>query len=66
MKIQSWLTLFSIPNPSSGTATEIDGDFGPATERAVKNFQGFNNLAKTGVVDQELFNVLSSNLKKSF
>ncbi|MHA7059784.1 peptidoglycan-binding domain-containing protein [Aquimarina sp. M1] len=66
MKIQSWLTLFSIPNPSSGTATEIDGDFGPATERAVKNFQGFKGLTKTGIVDQELFDELSSNLKEAF
>ncbi|MFD2565653.1 peptidoglycan-binding protein [Aquimarina rubra] len=66
MKIQSWLTLFSMRNPSSGTATGIDGDFGPATERAVKNFQDFNGFTKTGVVDQELFHRLSSNLKEAF
>ncbi|AXT53613.1 peptidoglycan-binding protein [Aquimarina sp. BL5] len=66
MKIQSWLTLFSMRNPDSGTATGIDGDFGPATERAVKNFQSFNSLTKTGIVDQELFDKLSSNLKEAF
>ncbi|WP_298547917.1 peptidoglycan-binding domain-containing protein [uncultured Aquimarina sp.] len=66
MKIQSWLTLFSIRNPNSGTATAIDGDFGPATERSVKNFQSFNNLTKTGIVDQELFNTLSFGLKEAF
>lgn len=66
MKIQSWLTLFSMRNPSSGTATGIDGDFGPATERAVKSFQKSNNLAKTGIVDQELFNKLSNGLKEAF
>ncbi|PKV49129.1 putative peptidoglycan binding protein [Aquimarina sp. MAR_2010_214] len=66
MKIQSWLTLFSIRNPSSGTATGIDGDFGPATEKAVKNFQESKGLVKTGVVDQELFNKLSINLKEAF
>ncbi|MBQ4805299.1 peptidoglycan-binding protein [Aquimarina sp. MMG015] len=66
MKIQSWLTLFSIPNPSSGTATEIDGDFGPATERAVKNLQSFHNLATTGIVDQGLFDKLCVGLKEAF
>ncbi|MDH7444125.1 peptidoglycan-binding protein [Aquimarina sp. 2201CG14-23] len=66
MKIQSWLTLFSITNPSSGTATEIDGDFGPATERAVKNFQDSNGVQRTGIVDQVLFNALSSGLKEAF
>ncbi|SEM23019.1 Putative peptidoglycan binding domain-containing protein [Aquimarina amphilecti] len=66
MKIQSWLTLFSIPNPGSGTATEIDGDFGPATERAIKNFQEFKNITKTGVVVQELFDMLSASLKEAF
>ncbi|MBW1297380.1 peptidoglycan-binding protein [Aquimarina litoralis] len=65
-KIQSWLTLFSIPNPGSGTATEIDGDFGPATERAVKNFQRFHNLETTGIVDQELFSKLCFGLKEAF
>ncbi len=66
MKIQSWLTLFSIRNSSSATATGIDGDFGPATERAVKNFQEVNGLSKTGVVDQNLFNTLASGLKEAF
>ncbi|MDY8138078.1 peptidoglycan-binding protein [Aquimarina sp. 2201CG5-10] len=66
MKIQSWLTLFSVWNPTSGTATEIDGDFGPATERAVKKFQEIHGLSQNGIVSQEVFNELSSYLKKAF
>lgn len=65
-KIQSWLTLFSIQNPSSGTATTIDGDFGPATERAVKNFQRIKGVTQNGIVDQNMFNALCFNLKDAF
>jgi len=65
-KIQSWLNLFALQNPNSGTATGIDGDFGPATEKAVLNFQKFNALPQTGSVDQSLFNLLCSPLKKAF
>lgn len=65
-KIQSWLNLFAMQNPNSGTATSIDGDFGPATEKAVMNFQKSNNLPQTGSVDQTLFDLLSSPLKKAF
>jgi len=65
-KIQSWLSLFAIQNPNSGTATGIDSDFGPATERAVKNFQKANNLPQTGIVDQALFQIMAAPLKKAF
>lgn len=65
-KIQSWLNLFAMQNPSSGTATGIDGDFGPATEKAILNFQKFNALPQTGIVDQSLFDKLVSPLKKAF
>lgn len=65
-KIQSWLTLYSIQNPHSGTATDIDGDFGPATERAVKNFQREKGVVEDGVVTQEMFDLLCFNLKDAF
>jgi peptidoglycan hydrolase-like protein with peptidoglycan-binding domain len=65
-KIQSWLNLFAMQNPGSGTATGIDGDFGPATEKAVLNYQKFNGLPQNGNVDQNLFEKLASPLKKAF
>lgn len=65
-KIQSWLNLFAMQNPNAGTATGIDSDFGPATEKAVLNFQKFNNLPQTGIVDQKLFDLLAAPLKKAF
>jgi hypothetical protein len=65
-KIQSWLNLFAMQNSSSGTATGIDGDFGSATEKAVLNFQKFNNLPQTGSVDQTVFSLLTTPLQKAF
>ena len=65
-KIQSWLTLFALQNPNAGTATGIDGDFGPATEQAVINFQKAHGLQQTGIVDQNLFSILTTPLKKAF
>ncbi|URM35641.1 peptidoglycan-binding domain-containing protein [Flavobacterium anhuiense] len=65
-KIQSWLNLFAMQHPGSGTATGIDGDFGHATEKAVLNYQKFNGLPQNGNVDQNLFDKLASPLKKAF
>lgn len=64
-KILSWLNLFAMQNPSSGTATGIDGDL-PPTEKTVVNFQKFNNLPQTGSIDQKVFYLLASPLKKAF
>lgn len=36
-----------------GIEVHIDGDFGPATEKAVKDFQTKNDLEPTGYVNQE-------------
>jgi peptidoglycan hydrolase-like protein with peptidoglycan-binding domain len=65
-KIQSWLTLYSIANPGSATTTSIDGDFGPATERTVMNFQKAKNLPQTGIVEQNLFDRLCDPMKIAF
>jgi hypothetical protein len=66
MKIQSWLSLYAIQNPASGTSTGIDGDFGPATEKAVKNFQVSQNMTATGIVTQQLFDKLCEGMKTAF
>ena len=65
-KIQSWLTLYEYKHPGSGTATQIDGDFGPATELAVKNFQSAINKNRTGVVSQNLFSMMTDPLEMAF
>jgi peptidoglycan hydrolase-like protein with peptidoglycan-binding domain len=65
-KIQSWLNLFSMTNHDAGTATGIDGDFGPATERAVINFQKIKGRAQTGTVDQAAFDLLCEPMRKAF
>jgi hypothetical protein len=46
--IQEWLCLHK-------ETIKIDGDFGPATERAVKDFQNNNRIAVTGIVDSDTF-----------
>lgn len=49
--IQEWLSLH-------GEHVSIDGDFGPATQSAVKDFQGKAGLAATGIVDETTFELL--------
>lgn len=66
MKIQAWLTLFSMNNPNAGTATGVDGDYGSATEQAVKNFQKTKGLPESGVVTPDTFKVLCEPMSKSF
>jgi peptidoglycan hydrolase-like protein with peptidoglycan-binding domain len=57
-KIQSWLALYGMTHPTAGTTTTVDGDFGPATEQCVKNFQKAMGLPQSGVVNQQLFDSL--------
>jgi len=49
--VQEWLCL-------QGEHVAIDGDFGPATELAVKDFQTKSSLAVTGIVDAVTFDHL--------
>lgn len=65
-KIQGWLTLYAMQNPNAGTATGIDGDFGPATEQAVINFQKAKGFPQNGIVDNPLFELLVTPMKKAF
>jgi D-alanyl-D-alanine carboxypeptidase (penicillin-binding protein 5/6) len=49
-------TLNARIEPSPGLG--VDGDFGPATEAAVRKFQEANGLAVTGIADAELWKKL--------
>ena len=46
--VQEWLCLH-------GEHVVIDGDFGPATEAAVKDFQAKSGVGVTGIVDASIF-----------
>lgn len=50
-RVQEWLTL-------NRFGTQIDGDFGPATEYAVRLFQESRALATTGEVDAETYDAM--------
>ncbi|WP_312078192.1 peptidoglycan-binding domain-containing protein [Chryseobacterium sp.] len=65
-KIQSWLCLQERQHRGIGTMTGIDGDYGPATESAVRNYQKFMKLPVDGIVTTALFSKLTANLKYSF
>lgn len=43
-RVQEWLCLH-------GTTTGIDGEFGPATEAAIRHFQMLTRLTESGIVD---------------
>jgi hypothetical protein len=49
--VQEWLTCHRFP-------TAVDGDFGPATELALRDFQRRKALAVTGAVDENTFAAL--------
>lgn len=57
-KIQEWLYL-------DGFGLVVDGDFGPATEQAVKAFQTKKKLPVSGLVDVATFTALSSPLRSA-
>lgn len=65
-KIQIWLCLYAFTNPLSGTATGIDGDFGQATETAVKNYQKAIGVTQDGVVTPTLFQRMCSPMTEAF
>lgn len=57
-RCQEWLTLHGVP-------TFVDGDFGPATARAVETFQDADaSLSVTGTVDAATFHALTEPLRR--
>jgi peptidoglycan hydrolase-like protein with peptidoglycan-binding domain len=65
-KIQSWLCLHERVHPGIGTMTSIDGLFGPATEKAVQNYQNYLGLQANGIVTTSLFEQLSKPMQEAF
>lgn len=55
-RVQEWLCYH-------GCRTGIDGDFGPATESCVKDFQRQSRIRATGVVDDRTWTALVAPLK---
>ena len=55
-RVQEWLTL-------AGSRTDVDGDFGPATEAAVRDFQRRCALPVTGTVDERTWAALTAPLR---
>ncbi|MBX3257282.1 MAG: peptidoglycan-binding protein [Chitinophagaceae bacterium] len=66
MKIQAWLNLFALAQPSNAVSIAVDGDFGPATEKAVKNFQKLKGLPQSGIVNAAVFSKLSEPMQNAF
>ena len=57
-RVQEFLTL-------NGFAVSIDGDFGPATEKRVRDFQTARGLPATGVVDMKTHEELVAPIVKA-
>ena len=57
-RVQEWLTL-------NGIAVVVDGQFGPATEYAVRRFQSRRRLARTGTVDRPTFDEMTEPLHRA-
>ena len=55
-RVQEWLTL-------AGSRTDVDGDFGPATEAAVRDFQRRYSLPVTGTVGERTWSALTAPLR---
>ncbi|MFD2571686.1 peptidoglycan-binding protein [Spirosoma soli] len=65
-RVQEWLSLNALRFPEVTLTTNVDGQFGPATRRAVCNFEDALDLPRTGIVSPELFAQLSKPLSTAF
>jgi peptidoglycan hydrolase-like protein with peptidoglycan-binding domain len=56
--VQGWLSL-------NGFQVAVDGEFGPATQRAVRAFQADRGLPETGVVDEATHAALAGPMREA-
>lgn len=65
-RVQEWINLHKWYTPRFNMKISIDGDFGGATESAVKAFQYASGLEATGVVDQRTWMALVAPMQRAF
>jgi hypothetical protein len=65
-RIQEWLCLNALYFPAAPVVVVIDGQFGPATERAVKNLQRAMKLDPTGEVTPAFFERMVAPMRTAF
>jgi hypothetical protein len=56
--VQEWLVL-------NGFNTGVDGDFGPGTEKTLRDFQAARQLPATGIVDDVTFAALTAPIRRA-
>jgi len=65
-RVQEWLNLYPFFDPSFQVVCSIDGEFGPQTERAVKNFQDHKDLEVDGVVGPMTWDALTEPMQLAY
>jgi hypothetical protein len=65
-KIQEWINLWKFYNSGWSHQIIIDGDFGAATENAVKRFQQFRRISVDGIVGPQTWSELVRPMREAF
>lgn len=65
-RVQEWLNLWKFYDSRWNQQIIVDGDFGPASEKAVKNFQAFRGLTSDGTVGAQTWKELVKPMQEAF